>query len=165
MKNPKAIWITGLSGAGKTTLANLLRVRLEEVRCRTVLLDGDDLRRGLSSDLTFSREDRKEQARRAAQMAALLLDQGFFVVIALISPFRGDREIAKHLIGKTRFIEVYLNAPLSWCIAHDTKGIYTRHSQVRQTTYEESKSPDVVVYSETERPENAAMRVMSFLFD
>ncbi len=123
---PRTLWLTGLSGAGKSTLArqcvNALQARGQPV----LLLDGDQLRAGLCADLGFSPASRRENIRRAAALAALVNDQGFIVVAALISPLRADRVLARELIGDQRFIEVHVATPLAVCEQRDPKGLYQR---------------------------------------
>ena len=120
------IWFTGLSGAGKSTLANALEAELHRQGRRTYLLDGDNIRLGLNRDLGFSIEDRAENIRRIAEVSRLMLDAGLVVLVAFISPFRRERELARQRIGSDRFFEVFVDAPLSVCEARDPKGLYRR---------------------------------------
>ena len=120
------IWFTGLSGAGKSTLANALEAELHRQGRRTYLLDGDNIRLGLNRDLGFSVEDRAENIRRIAEVSRLMLDAGLVVLVAFISPFRRERELARQRIGSDRFFEVFVDAPLSVCEARDPKGLYRR---------------------------------------
>jgi bifunctional enzyme CysN/CysC len=122
----KVIWFTGLSGSGKSTLANSLERALHAQGRHTFILDGDNIRQGLNKDLGFSDGDRVENIRRVAEVSRLMLDAGLLVVTAFISPFREDRQLAKHLIGANNFVEVYVNTPLSICEARDVKGLYKR---------------------------------------
>ena len=117
------VWLTGLSGAGKSTIAEGLRSRLGPAAS---VLDGDVLRRGLCADLGYSAADRAENVRRAACVAALFADAGMTVIVALISPFRADRDSARDIIGADRFIEVFVDASLETCEARDAKGLYAR---------------------------------------
>jgi adenylyl-sulfate kinase len=117
-------WFTGLSGSGKSTLARALERRLFALGCRTVLLDGDALRRGLSNDLGFSPADRMENIRRAAEVARLFYDNGCRVLCAFVSPFRRDRDFARRRIGRGRFLEIHADCPLEECRRRDTKGLY-----------------------------------------
>jgi adenylyl-sulfate kinase len=118
------IWLTGLSGAGKSTLANALKKSLDDQRKNNVILDGDYLRMGLNQDLGFSDGDRKESIRRASEVAKLMADSGLIVIVALISPFADDRDMARKRIGDSRFIEVFVNTPLVVCEQRDPKGLY-----------------------------------------
>ncbi len=125
----KVLWLTGLSGAGKSTLANAIEIELHELGRRTYLLDGDNIRCGLNSDLGFSDADRVENIRRVAEVARLMLDAGMIVISAFISPFRAEREMAKTLIGADDFLEIYVNTPLRVCEERDPKGLYRKARQ------------------------------------
>lgn len=120
------IWFTGLSGAGKSTLANLLEIELHQRDLRTYILDGDNIRQGLSKDLGFSEADRIENIRRISEVAKLMLDAGLIVITAFISPFARDRALAKELIGADKFFEIYVSTPLEVCEARDVKGLYSK---------------------------------------
>lgn len=120
------IWFTGLSGAGKSTLARALELRLEEIGCHTYVLDGDNLRHGLCADLGFAPQDRRENLRRAGEVAKLFVDAGTLVLAAFISPYAADREALRERIGTQDFIEVYCRCPLATCEARDVKGLYRR---------------------------------------
>jgi adenylyl-sulfate kinase len=120
------VWFTGLSGAGKTTLAVSVERRLFDLGYRTFLIDGDLLRAGLCSDLGYSAADRHENVRRAGAVSSLMANAGLICLTALISPFRADRARARSLLPVGRFLEVYVNAPLSVCEARDAKGLYRR---------------------------------------
>ena len=120
------VWFTGLSGAGKTTLATLLERRLFVQGRQVYLLDGDLLRTGLCSDLGYSNLARRENIRRAGEVARLLAAAGFIALSAFISPFRADRDRVRNLLPKGRFIEVFVNAPLDVCEQRDTKGLYRK---------------------------------------
>ena len=122
----KVVWLTGLSGAGKSTLANALEVALHERGLRTYVLDGDNVRHGLNRDLGFSDADRVENIRRIAEAAALMMDAGLVVIVACISPFRRDREMARALVSPDRFLEVHVSTSLQVCEQRDTKGLYRR---------------------------------------
>lgn len=122
----KVIWFTGLSGSGKSTLANALEQALHQVGKHTYVLDGDNIRSGLNSDLGFSDVDRVENIRRIAEVSKLMLDAGLIVMTAFISPFRAEREMARELMGADHFIEVYVNTPLDICKSRDPKGLYKK---------------------------------------
>lgn len=123
-QQPRCIWLTGLSGAGKSTLANALEVRLHGQGLHTCLLDGDDLRRGLCSDLGMTPEARKENIRRVAEVARLMFDAGLIVIVAAISPFRSDREAARKLFPEGSFLEIYVSTSFAVCAQRDPKGLY-----------------------------------------
>jgi bifunctional enzyme CysN/CysC len=146
------IWLTGLSGSGKTTIARGVEQRLFDLGCRTMLLDGDQLRHGLCGDLGFSPADRTENIRRAGEVARLFFEQGCIVLCAFVSPFRRDREWVRTLIADGRFSEVYVKATLATCRARDPKGLYTRADagEVAQFTglsspYEEPLAADLTL--------------------
>ena len=120
----KVIWFTGLSGSGKSTLANALESSLHRLGMRTYVLDGDNIRRGLNKDLGFSEADRAENIRRISEVARLMMDAGMVVMVAFISPFKRERELARELIGPEHFFEVYVNTPLELCEQRDVKGLY-----------------------------------------
>ena len=123
---PATVWFTGLSGAGKSTLACALEKRLLELGQASYVLDGDNVRHGLTRDLGFSPEDRTENIRRIAEVARLMNDAGLIVITAFISPYREDREIARKVIGAEDFIEVHVSTPLTVCEERDPKGFYKR---------------------------------------
>jgi adenylyl-sulfate kinase len=144
------IWITGLSGAGKSTIGNALEVALHQRHVRTYLLDGDNMRLGLNSDLGFSDADRIENVRRIAEVARLMVDAGMVVICAAISPFARERQAARERIGAERFVEVFIDTPLATCEARDPKGLYhkARAGQIADFTgvsspYEAPHDPEV----------------------
>jgi bifunctional enzyme CysN/CysC len=124
--NPKVIWFTGLSGSGKSTLANALSVELQQQGKAHFVLDGDNLRFGLNRNLGFVEEDRTENIRRTAEVAALMADAGLIVLVALVSPMEKDRQLAKEIIGEHRFRLAYVSTPLEVCEARDPKGLYKK---------------------------------------
>ncbi len=154
MKNqaPVTIWFTGLSGSGKSTIANALEKRLYTEGYHTMLLDGDNVRMGLNSNLGFEPEDRIENIRRVAEVAKLMNDAGLIVLTAFISPFESDRQNARNIIGDDSFIEVYVNTPLEECERRDVKGLYkrAREQQIPNFTgitspYEIPQNPEITV--------------------
>lgn len=120
------IWLTGLPGAGKSTIANALEIALHADGVRTYVLDGDNVRQGLSRDLGFGNADRVENIRRVAEVARLILDAGLVVIAAFISPFERERAMARELIGRERFMEVHVSTPLATCESRDPKGLYKK---------------------------------------
>ena len=149
---PRCLWLTGLPGAGKTTLANALEQRLREQGRATCVLDGDDLRTGLCRDLGFSEADRIENIRRVAEVAKLMVDAGLTVVVALVSPFCAQRRMAKQLLSDGEFVEVFVDTPLEECERRDPKGMYAkaRRGDLKDFTgidsrYERPEQPDVRV--------------------
>jgi bifunctional enzyme CysN/CysC len=125
-QQPRCLWFTGLSGAGKSTIANLLERRLSALGCHTYLLDGDNLRHGLNRDLGFTAEARVENVRRVAEVARLMVDAGLIVLVCVISPFRSEREFARSLFEGDEFIEVFVDTPLEECERRDPKGLYRK---------------------------------------
>lgn len=147
----KVMWFTGLSGSGKSTIANELDRALNEQGRRTYLLDADNVRSGLNRDLGFSDADRVENIRRTAEVASLMIDAGLIVMVALISPFERDRTLARNLIGSENFLEIYVNAPLDVCEKRDVKGLYklARDGKIPFMTginsaYEEPTAPNYI---------------------
>ncbi|HUN93819.1 MAG TPA: adenylyl-sulfate kinase [Burkholderiaceae bacterium] len=150
----RTIWLTGLPCSGKSTLAAAVGQRLAAMGQVARVLDGDDLRRGLASDLGFAPRDRTENIRRTAEVARLFNEVGIPVIAALVSPSRDDREMARRIVGPARFVEVYLSAPLDVCERRDTKGMYARarRGEIREFTgvdapYEAPLAPAVAIDS------------------
>ncbi len=125
-QRPCVVWLTGLSGSGKSTIADLLEQELHAAGCLTYLLDGDNVRHGLCRDLGFTDVDRVENIRRVAEVAKLMIDAGLIVITSFISPFESERRMARDLIGEADFVEVYVDAPLAVCEARDPKGLYKK---------------------------------------
>jgi len=149
-QTPRCIWFTGLSGSGKSTIANLLEKRLHAQGRHTYILDGDNLRHGLNRDLGFTQADRVENIRRVAEVAKLMVDAGLVVLVAFISPFRAEREMARSLFGAGEFVEVFVDASLAQCERRDPKGLYAkaRRGELKNFTgidspYEAPPAPDV----------------------
>ncbi len=144
------VWFTGLSGAGKSTVANLVEKRLFDQGFHTYLLDGDNVRHGLNKDLGFTAADRVENVRRVAEVARLMVDSGLIVLASFISPFKAERQMARELVGESEFVEVFVDAPLSVAESRDRKGLYAkaRRGDLVNFTgvdspYEAPESPDV----------------------
>ena len=166
------VWFTGLSGSGKSTLACALERRLFDQGCRTIVLDGDNVRHGLCGDLTFSESDRKENIRRIGEVAKLLAETGLIVLTAFISPFRQDRKWVRDLMRPGDFIEVYCKASLATCEARDVKGLYkkARAGEIRNYTgidspYEPPEHPDLVINTQAQSPQEATQNLYRFLLD
>ena len=164
------IWFTGLSGSGKSTIANKLEKCLFEEGIKVYALDGDNIRSGLSKGLSFTREDRWENNRRIAEVAKLFMDAGMIAVTAFISPLKEDRDQAKKIIGEENFIEVFINTPLEVCEERDVKGFYkrARAGEIKNFTgisapYEDPINPDFEIKTEEESVEDAVARLFSFL--
>lgn len=147
---PAVLWFTGLSGAGKSTIANLLEQRLAQLGSHTYLLDGDNVRHGLCRDLGFSAEARTENIRRVGEVAKLMADAGLLVLTAFISPFRSDRDMVRQMMPAGEFIEIFVDTPLAECERRDTKGLYkkARRGELKHFTgidspYEAPLDPEI----------------------
>ena len=172
LKGQKAcvVWFTGLSGAGKSTIANLVEKRLHAIGRHTVILDGDNVRHGLNRDLGFTEPDRVENIRRVAEVARLMTDAGLIVLVSFISPFRSERRLARERMAPGEFLEVYVNTPLEEAERRDAKGLYrkARAGQLAHFTgidspYEPPEQPDIVVNGATMEPEAAAEQIVAEL--
>jgi bifunctional enzyme CysN/CysC len=164
------LWLTGLSGAGKSTVATELERELFAMGLHTYILDGDNIRHGLSANLGFSPEDRTENIRRVAEVARLLMDAGVLVITAFISPYRDDRRLARSLVNEGEFVEVYVNAPLEVCEQRDPKGLYkkARAGQIANFTgvsapYEPPDEPELVVHTDKQTPAECVAYIIDFL--
>ena len=164
------IWFTGLSGSGKSTLAHSVEEELHNLGCRTYVLDGDNVRHGLSSNLTFSDDDRKENIRRIGEAAKLMMEAGVISITAFISPFKEDRNIARQLLPHGDFIEIYCKASLEVCESRDVKGLYklARAGKIKNYTgidspYEVPSNPELVIDTESESLEESVAKVIDFL--
>ncbi|MFZ6656188.1 adenylyl-sulfate kinase [Undibacterium sp. TJN19] len=169
-QRPATLWLTGLSGAGKSTLAYALEKNLLDRGHCCFVVDGDNLRHHLNSDLGFSAHDRRENIRRAAEVAHLLNEAGIIVITAFISPFRDDRAMAKEIIGVERFIEVHISTPGVVCERRDPKGLYAkaRRGEIPEFTgvsapYESPEDPDMEINSELHTIEDAADKLYRHL--
>lgn len=167
-QKPCVVWFTGLSGAGKSTIANLVEKKLHAMGKHTYLLDGDNVRHGLSKDLGFSDEARVENIRRVAEVAKLMADAGLIVLCAFISPFRSERRMARALMPPGEFIEVFVDAPLAVAEGRDPKGLYrkARRGEIRNFTgvgspYEPPEHSELILDTNTISPEDAAQRVVA----
>ena len=164
------IWLTGLSGAGKSTVATELERELFAMGVHTYILDGDNIRHGLSANLGFAPEDRTENIRRVAEVARLFMDAGVLVITAFISPYRDDRRLARSLVNEDEFIEVYVNAPLAVCEQRDPKGLYkkARTGEIASFTgvsapYEPPDKPEIVVHTDQQTPAECVAQIIDFL--
>jgi adenylyl-sulfate kinase len=151
-QTPICLWMTGLSGAGKSTLANALELELNKKGKHTYILDGDNLRHGLNSDLGFSEADRNENVRRAAEAAQLMVDAGLIVIVGLISPFKQERDWVRSRFNDNQFKEIYISTSLQECEQRDVKGLYqkARQGEVKDFTgidspYEPPENPDAII--------------------
>lgn len=168
MIKPCVIWFTGLSSAGKTTIAKLLAKILQEQGVPVVTIDGDEFRQSLSADLGYSLADRQENIRRAAQMARFVVRSNVTVICSFISPTIQIREQARNIIGYNRFIEVYISTPLGICMQRDTKGLYQKASDglIKNLTgidspYEPPLNPDCTIDTSHGTPEESARQLFN----
>ena len=164
------IWFTGLSGSGKSTLAHSVEEILFSKGCRTYVLDGDNVRHGLNSNLGFSNEDRKENIRRIGEVTKLMMEAGLIILTAFISPFREDRIAVRNLISDGDFIEIYCKASLETCEARDLKGLYKRArlGEIKNYTginspYEIPDNPELIIDTDKEVLEESVSKIVSFL--
>jgi len=169
-QKPCVVWFTGLSGAGKSTIANCLERKLHELGRHTILLDGDNIRHGLNKDLGFTEADRIENIRRIGEVAKLMADAGLIVITAFISPFRTERDMVRHLLPEGDFIEVYVDTSLAECERRDTKGLYrqARMGKIPNFTgitspYEVPETPEISLDTATATAEECADRVVRYL--
>ncbi len=169
-QKPCVLWFTGLSGAGKSTIANLVEKKLHALGRHTYLLDGDNVRKGLTKDLGFTDADRVENIRRVAEVAALMVDAGLIVMTAFISPFRVEREMARALLAPGEFLEVFVDTPLAVAEARDAKGLYAKARRGELTNftgidspYEPPNDPEITIHAANLLPEQAADRIVAEL--
>ncbi|ACM19798.1 adenosine-5'-phosphosulfate 3'-kinase [Geotalea daltonii FRC-32] len=169
---PLVLWFTGLSGSGKSTLAHAVEEELFRKGCYTYILDGDNIRHGLNSDLGFSEADRRENIRRIGEVAKLFVDAGIIVLAAFISPYREDRERVRALFEPAEFIEVFVNCDLAVCESRDPKGLYrkARSGELKQFTgidspYEVPFSPELVVNTACSTVKSGVQSVLAFVRD
>ncbi|MCO5083299.1 MAG: sulfate adenylyltransferase subunit CysN [Rhizobiaceae bacterium] len=166
----KVLWLTGLSGSGKSTISNLLDKRLHASGRHSFILDGDNVRHGLNRDLGFSDADRVENIRRVAEVAKLMADAGLIVLVSFISPFRAEREMARQLIGEAEFVEIFVDTPIEECAARDPKGLYKRAmaGEIRNFTgidspYEAPANPEIHLATSGKTPEELVELVENWL--
>lgn len=168
---PLLIWLTGLSGSGKSTIASELETRLnKDFGVHTYLLDGDNIRTGLNKDLGFSSEDREENIRRIGEVAKLMVDAGLVVITAFISPFQRDRDLVRELLPDGQFWEVYVECPIEICEQRDPKGLYqkARQGEIPEFTgisspYEPPQKPELILNTEKFKLEENVERVVQTL--
>jgi bifunctional enzyme CysN/CysC len=166
-QRPVIVWFTGLSGAGKSTIANIIEQRLHAAGHHTMVLDGDNLRHGLSRDLGFTEADRVENIRRVGEVAKLLVESGLIVMCSFISPYRAERDMVRRLVEDTEFLEVYVDTPIDECIRRDPKGLYAKAKagQIKNFTgfdapYEPPPSPEIHLRTTNQEPAQLAEQVI-----
>jgi len=166
-QSPMCIWLTGLSGAGKSTIANELEIQLHEAGLHTYHLDGDNVRHGLNKDLGFTDEARVENVRRVAEVARLMVDAGLIVIVSMISPFAAQRDFARSLFSAGEFCEVFVDSNIEDCISRDPKGLYAKalRGDLKNFTgldspYEAPGAPEVHITTTTMTPVEAASLIV-----
>ena len=166
------LWFTGLSGSGKSTLAHAVEEELHQIGCRTIVLDGDNMRHGLCKDLDFSDESRKENIRRIGEVAKLFIESGVITLTAFISPFKEERDKVRKLLANQDLIEIYVKCPISVCEARDVKGMYkkAKANEIKNFTgisspYEVPESPDLIVDTDQETLDESVDKVLGVLIN
>ena len=169
-QKPALLWFTGLSGAGKSTIANNLEKKLHTLGKRTFVLDGDNIRHGLNRDLGFTEADRVENIRRVAEVAKLFVEAGLITIVAFISPFQAEREMARELVGPDEFVEIFVNTPLEICEQRDPKGLYkkARRGELQNFTgldspYEPPTNPDLLLDARNNSAAGLADHIIQFM--
>jgi adenylylsulfate kinase len=164
------LWFTGLSGAGKSTIAYRVEEELYKRGIRTYVLDGDNIRIGLNKDLGFSKKDREENIRRVGEVAKLFVDAGIVVLTAFISPYKKDRHFVRNLVGEKEFIEVYVKCPIEICEKRDPKGLYKKAKDgiIKQFTgvddqYEEPENPEIVLETDKMSIDECVKKILDYL--
>ncbi|MCY4137527.1 MAG: adenylyl-sulfate kinase, partial [Rhodobacteraceae bacterium] len=169
-QTPCILWLTGLSGAGKSTIADRLEQKLQSLGRFTYLLDGDNVRHGLNKDLGFTEEDRVENIRRVAEVARLMVDAGLIVIVSFISPFRSERQMARSMVDEGEFFEIFVDTPLEVCEERDPKGLYAKARKGIlanftgiDSPYEPPEKPDLRINTTKVTADEAANDVIGFL--
>jgi bifunctional enzyme CysN/CysC len=169
-QRPAVLWFTGLSGSGKSTIANLVEQKLCNLGRHTYMLDGDNVRHGLNRDLGFTDADRVENIRRVGEAARLFVDAGQIVLVSFISPFRSERRMARDLLESGEFIEIFVDTPIEVCMQRDPKGLYekARAGEIKNFTgidspYEPPELADITLHTVERPPEHSAEEVIEFL--
>ncbi len=168
--NSFLLWFTGLSGSGKSTIANVVEQELHKKGIKTYTLDGDNIRKGINKDLTFVPEDRTENIRRITEIAALMIDAGIVVLAAFVSPYKKDRLNIKNVVKDVNFVEIYINTSVEECERRDVKGLYkkAREGEIKNMTgisspYEEPENPAIEIKTEEQTVEEAVAEIMQFI--
>ena len=169
-QKPCVVWFTGLSGSGKSTIANILEQKLHTIGKRTYLLDGDNVRHGLNKDLGFTDADRVENIRRVAEVSKLMVDAGLITLVSFISPFKSERQMARDLLSSDEFFEIFINTSLEECEKRDPKGLYkkARAGELKNFTgidslYEEPENPDLILDTASSNAEELTDQIINFL--
>jgi len=165
-QNSFLIWFTGLSGSGKSTIANALEYKLYSEGYKTYALDGDNIRKGINNDLTFKPEDRTENIRRIAEVANLMVDAGLIVLAAFVSPYKKDRKNIENIVGRNNFVEIFINTSIEECEKRDVKGLYkkARAGEILNFTginapYEAPENPDIEIITDNKTVEESVNEI------
>ncbi|MBC2843862.1 adenylyl-sulfate kinase [Winogradskyella flava] len=168
--NSFLLWFTGLSGSGKSTVANVVEQKLYQKGIKTYALDGDNIRKGINKDLTFAPEDRTENIRRIAEIANLMVNAGLVTIAAFVSPYKKDRENIRSIVKDVNFVEIYINTSVEECERRDVKGLYkkARAGEIKNMTgisapYEAPEQPDIEIKTEEESVDAAAQRILDYI--
>ncbi len=168
--NSFLLWFTGLSGSGKSTIANMVEKSLFEMGVKTYTLDGDNIRKGINKDLSFSPGDRTENIRRIAEVSNLLIDAGLVVLAAFVSPYKKDRENIRTIVKDVNFVEIFVNTSVEECERRDVKGLYkkARAGEIKNMTgisapYEAPENPNIEIKTEAESLENSVERIIEYI--
>ncbi|TYC15647.1 adenylyl-sulfate kinase [Bizionia gelidisalsuginis] len=168
--NSFLVWFTGLSGSGKSTIANGVEQELYKKGVKTYILDGDNIRNGINSDLSFSPEDRTQNIRRIAEVSNLMIDAGIVVLAAFVSPYKKDRDNIRSVVKDVNFVEVYVNASIEECEKRDVKGLYkkARRGEIKNMTgisapYDAPENPDIEVQTEDESIEKIVQKIVQYI--
>ena len=168
--NSFLMWFTGLSGSGKSTIANVVEQKLFQKGIKTYTLDGDNIRKGINNDLTFAPEDRTENIRRIAEISNLMIDAGVVTLAAFVSPYKKDRENIKNIVNDDNFVEIYINTSVEECERRDVKGLYkkARAGEIKNMTgisapYEAPENPAIEIKTEEVTVEDAANTIIEYI--
>jgi bifunctional enzyme CysN/CysC len=169
-QSPKIIWFTGLSGSGKSSIANILEKKLYSMGLHTIILDGDNIRHGLNKDLGFTEADRVENIRRVGEVARLMIESGLICITAFISPFESERRMIRSLVSENEFVEIYVDTPLEICEERDVKGLYAKAREGKlpnftgiSSPFEKPENPEIRIDTTKISPERAADIIIDFL--
>lgn len=167
---PMLLWFTGLSGSGKSTIANVVEQRLHSQGIKTYVLDGDNIRNGINRNLTFSPEDREENNRRVGEVAKLMVDAGLVVLAAFVSPYKKGRDNIRKMLNDANFVEIFVNASLEECQKRDVKGLYekARKGEIMDMTgvsapYEAPDNPEIEIVTEEMNVEEAVQKILEYV--
>jgi bifunctional enzyme CysN/CysC len=170
VQKPAVLWFTGLSGSGKSTIANLVEKALFADGRHTYILDGDNVRHGLNRDLGFTDADRVENIRRVGEASKLFVDAGLIVLVSFISPFKSERRMARELLGEGEFIEIFVDTPIEICMQRDPKGLYVKAQagEIKNFTgisspYELPENPEITVNTANRTPDDCAAEIVAYL--